>query len=150
MKLKYQLRGIGIGLVITTIILTIAHGMRDVAKSEYTPKETASSGSILAFDKDAIDKETSGGDKESVGSSAAIEKDTSTTASKEVVIHIIDVYYASQAADILFDAGVITDKEGFVQYLGDNGYAETIKEGYYTIKVGDSFENIAKIITRSE
>ncbi len=195
MKLRYQLRGIGIGLLVTTIILTISHAMKDVARTDATPKETQSGGSIIAFDKDSIgEKETYSisDDKETEGVSQATGKETDSyketaketqkqtenvtqkptqkptqsqtqtqnstqteasgnaSSGKVVKVHIVGVYYASKASDILYNAGVITDKAAFTKYLGETGYAEKISEGYYDIKVGDSFENIAKIITRSK
>ena len=54
MRIKYQLRGLGIGLIITTIILTISHSVREIeANSKSNIQPTESTGSIIAFDKDA-------------------------------------------------------------------------------------------------
>lgn len=170
MKLKYQLRGLGIGLIITTIILTISHNVREIeANSKSNIKPTESAGSIIAFDKDA---ESSLADDES---SKETEKQTETDTQQAteptqaeteptkaetkptqaaaqpgniVTVNIKDVYYARQAADILYNAGVITDKTDFVKYLDKAGYAERICEGTYQIKQGDSYENIAKAICR--
>ncbi len=172
MRLKYQLRGLGIGLIITTIILTISHNVREIeanSKSNIQPQE--STGSILAFDKDAESSKADHENNTDAGSQSESETQTesqpqtepqqSQTATQEerpaettaqtgsvVTVNIKDVYYARQAADILYDAGLITDKADFVNYLDKAGYAERICEGTYQIKQGDSYENIAKTICR--
>lgn len=178
MRLKYQLRGLGIGLIITTIILTISHNVREIeanSKSNIQPQE--STGSILAFDKDAesskadhenntdagsqSESETQPESETQTESQPQTEPQQSQTATQEerpaettaqtgsvVTVNIKDVYYARQAADILYAAGVITDKADFVNYLDKAGYAERICEGTYQIKQGDSYENIAKTICR--
>lgn len=184
MRLKYQLRGLGIGLIITTIILTISHNVREIeanSKTNIQPQE--STGSILAFDKDAESSKTDNENGTEADSQSESETQTEPqqsqtepqtakqeekpaeseqqTAGQEtkpaettaptgniVTVHIKDVYYARQAADILYNAGVITDKTGFVNYLDKAGYAERICEGTYQIKQGDSYETIARTICR--
>lgn len=66
-----------------------------------------------------------------------------------VTIKIKDVYYGTQAADILYYAGVIDDRQAYVEYIAATGYANIIKEGVYQVTVGDTYENISKIITRT-
>lgn len=163
MKLKYQLRGLGIGLIITTIILTISHNVREIeANSKSNIKPTESAGSIIAFDKDAessladdesskeTEKQTETDTQQATEPTQAETKPTQAAAQPGniVTVNIKDVYYARQAADILYNAGVITDKTDFVKYLDKAGYAERICEGTYQIKQGDSYENIAKAICR--
>lgn len=60
------------------------------------------------------------------------------------------VYTAAQAADILFDAGIISDKTEFYTYMYTSGYDRKMKDGTYYLKAGDSYETIAKIITQSK
>lgn len=173
MRIKYQLRGLGIGLIITTIILTISHSVREIeANSKSNIQPTESTGSIIAFDKDAqssqADEETQKeteikpAEQESIteAETKPTEPETKpaqpetqptqpeTQTGNVVTVRIKDVYYARQAADILYNAGVITDKAGFVNYLDKAGYAERISEGTYQIRQGDSYETIAKIICR--
>lgn len=167
MRLKYQLRGLGIGLIITTIILTISHNVREIeANSKSNIQPTESTGSILAFDKDAsskADNENSteaGSQSENESQTEQQESQTEQQTEKQteqqtekqtgnvVTVNIKNVYYARQAADILYDKGIITDKQDFVNYLDKEGYAERICEGTYQIKQGDSYETIAKTICR--
>ncbi len=60
------------------------------------------------------------------------------------------VYTAAQAADILFDAGIISDKTEFYTYMYTSGYDRKMKDGTYHLKAGDSYETIAKTITQSK
>lgn len=175
MRIKYQLRGLGIGLIITTIILTISHNVREIeANSKSNMQPTESTGSILAFDKNASSKADNENSTESGSQSEnesqteqqesqteqqtekqterqtekQTEKPTEKPTGNVVTVNIKNVYYARQAADILYDAGVITDKQDFVNYLDKAGYAERISEGTYQIRQGDSYETIAKTICR--
>ena len=73
---------------------------------------------------------------------------TSASDGNEVRVVIKDVYYGTQAADILYDAGLITDKNEFVQYLISTGYGTKIQEGVYSIPKGSSYEAICQAISR--
>lgn len=182
MKLKYYMRGLGIGVIGTTIVMTITNNVRGVANTTQQNQTTTSS--VLAYTTAASTESTSqdatevgATTQESVATLSSEEtsaetKKTSTETTqaaeattqertqpqtstskntgKSVDVVIKDVYYSSQAADILYKAGVITDKDGFVSYMKSSGYTTRIKEGVYSIEPGESFENIAKIITKSK
>lgn len=184
MNLKYYLRGLGIGLIVTTIMLTISHNINDKTV-EYSGGEQTTSGSPLAFERDnttkpaeSVTERTTEAATESVTertteavtepvterttepvteavTEASTEAPTSvkqTTASvqngEEVTVIIKDVYYGTQAADILYEAGLITDKNDFVQYLISTGYGTKIQEGTYKISKGAGYEEICKTISR--
>lgn len=46
--------------------------------------------------------------------------------------------------------GIINDEKSFVTYLGNNGYAEFLQPGDYTITTGSSFQEIATIVTQNK
>lgn len=181
MRLKYYLRGLGVGLLVATLILTISNNVRRMEENSIVnngdgQKETT--GSVLAFDKDATkEQETSGDAKQTETTKDMTEETSGATADTtpatqaptqvptqqtvtqeptkalngdKVQVKIKDVYYSTQAADILYNAGLITDKAEFNQYMTSTGYARKIKEGVYELSVGDSYETIAKTITRSK
>ncbi|MCM1468526.1 MAG: hypothetical protein NC086_10290 [Alistipes sp.] len=77
------------------------------------------------------------------------KQETTTTASKEIVLEFENITSADKASRILYEAGVIQDIDAFNDYLSDNGYARKVGEGTFTFTKGMSFEEIAKIITRS-
>ncbi|MDO5382447.1 MAG: hypothetical protein Q4F06_07020 [Eubacteriales bacterium] len=124
--------------------------------SEETEKETTAES--LAATKEDITKNTeTAGTTQSVIETTAKQETTTAMATAgtvnsngKVQVYIKDVYYAYQAGDILYNAGVITDKEGFNNYINKTVYATKIKEGVYEITPGESYENIAKIITQTK
>ena len=46
-------------------------------------------------------------------------------------------------------AGIIADDTEFDHYLVDKGLGKKVIAGTYELKVGDSYDNIAKIITHT-
>lgn len=76
-------------------------------------------------------------------------KITTRDGSGEVEIVFKGVYTAVQAADILYDAGIIDNKTEFYTYMYTTGYDRKMRDGVYTLKPGDSYETIARIITQT-
>ena len=70
-------------------------------------------------------------------------------AGQVVNIEIKDIKYMYEVSDMLYSKGLITDVAGFNSYMTFNGYDVRLREGSYEIKAGASFEEIAKIITKS-
>ena len=181
MNLKYYLRGLGLGLIVTTIILSVSRNFgsgQDDKKNDVSQIQN-STGSVIAFtrgqeettasmENDTRQEETTNQTEPSTEAltqpettkaaepettSKAVEPTTQepTKAPEEngsVTIVIKDVYYGTQAADILYDAGLITDKSDFIQYLIATGYGSIIQEGVYSIDKGASYEVICKTISR--
>ena len=172
MKFKYYMRGFGAGLIAATIILMIAGKVDDNNKSlSADKKQTDSTGSVIAFTTESSteDKSQSETEEQTVGrcvvfSSATCvvfvsEENTTqrptvriTTGdgSGETELIFSGVYTAAQAADILFDAGIITDKTEFYTYMYTTGYDKKMRDGTYRLKPGDSYETIAKTITQTK
>lgn len=149
MNIKYYLRGLGIGLVITTLILTISHHISNPKENEEQTQPQTTSGSVIAYtkeDKTKDQEETTKQPEEPTTQQNENNDDDNT----EITIDIQGVYYGTDVSDLLYDAGVITDKQEFSDYLKEHGYDTIIREGSYTFTKGDTFENLAKIITRSE
>lgn len=171
MKLKYYLKGLGVGLIVATVILTIAYNVGTLSaesKIHETDKETE--GSVIAYTKEtesgteqtteqnveptSSEEETTKQETESQTAEDVTQTQTNApetpTKGEKVSITIKNVYYATQASDILYRAGVIDNKTEFTNYMMNSGYATKIKEGVYEITKGDTYENIAKIITRTK
>mgnify|MGYP000590578873 FL=1 len=66
-----------------------------------------------------------------------------------VEVEIRNIKYLSEVSEILYDKGIISDVNGFNSYMTFSGNDLKVKEGRYTLKAGDTFENIAGVITRS-
>lgn len=67
---------------------------------------------------------------------------------EQVTVHINAVTVASDIADMLEENGIIDSAQGFIQYMYNHGYSRVIQEGDFTLSKGDSYENVARIITR--
>jgi len=71
------------------------------------------------------------------------------TQGKEYVFVIKRGMTSESVAWILYKAGIIDNVEMFNDYLKHNGYATRIKIGTFVVHKGDSYETLAKIVTRT-
>mgnify|MGYP004536621335 FL=1 len=55
---------------------------------------------------------------------------------------------AYDIARMLAENGIIDNADAFVEYLYSKDYSRVIQEGDFELIKGDTYENIAKIITR--
>ena len=177
MKFRYYIRGFGAGLIVAAIILTIA-GMVErnndmLNNNSNNNTETQSAGSVIAFTSEAstegstqmqqTDSETSSETdaQETIQETTVAPTQTNPPTEKstvkittgdgsgEVEIVFKGVHTAVQAADILYDAGIIDNKTEFYTYMYTTGYDRKMRDGVYTLKPGDSYETIARIITQT-
>ena len=164
MKFRYYIRGFGAGLIVAAAVLLIA-GMIEKNNNYIVSdnKETQSSGSVIAFTTESTDnkeKETQKATGKSDEETTQVNKETTTTVvARETVIGdgsgLVQIEFkgvgtASEAADILYSAGIIEDKLAFYTYMDISGYAVRIRDGEYSLKPGDSYETIARTITQSD
>lgn len=155
MKLKYYIRGLGVGIIATTIILTISNSVRLAnLRFAYNNAQNETNGSVIAYTT-AADQATQPAGKEPETTAPQPTTAAPTSAAEPVQqdetvsVEIRNIYYASEAAELLYNAGVIDDQVAFAQYMEDNGYATQIREDVYEFTKGDTYENIAQIITKS-
>ena len=172
MKFRYYIRGFGAGLIVATAVLLIA-GMIEKNNNYIVSdnKETQSSGSVIAFTTESTDnkeKETQKTTGKSDEETTQVKETTTAVVAREtesqrptasivigdgsglVQIEFKGVGTASEAADILYSAGIIEDKLAFYTYMDISGYAVRIRDGEYSLKPGDSYETIARTITQSD
>lgn len=183
MKLKYYIRGIGIGIVAATIIFAVGYAVVSAnqkamatGKEEQTTQE-----SVLAYTQKETSKETEqetskvqaettkaevSQTTEAVTEAASTQGVTESTTVMETVqktqaptkeveyldndtaqIEIGRGYTATQVADMLYEAGIIDDRDGFIKYMVDTGSSVKMITGTHIVTKGDSFENIAEAIT---
>ena len=140
MKFRYYIRGFGAGLIVATAVLLIA-GMIEKNNNYIVSdnKETQSSGSVIAFTTESTDnkeKETQKTTGKSDEETTQVNKETTTAVvaretesqrptasivigdgSGLVQIEFKGVGTASEAADILYSAGIIEDKLAFYTYM---------------------------------
>ena len=148
MKLKYYMCGLGSGIILAVLVLMIANKI--TPESSGNNKDIhETTGSVIAYTTQADVKGTAASDN--AGTIAATQKTTEgqTTAPKEkVTVHISSVTVASDIARMLAENGIIDNADAFVEYLYSKDYSRVIQEGDFELIKGDTYENIAKIITR--
>ncbi|MEK3991193.1 MULTISPECIES: endolytic transglycosylase MltG [Robertmurraya] len=79
----------------------------------------------------------------------AKEEEQPAEAVKEYKLNIISGMQSSEIATLLKDAGIITDAFEFEQYLINTGYHTKVQLGEFVVKSDMTFEQLAKIITKS-
>ena len=167
MKFKYYLRGVGIGVLITTIILVIAFSLTGNKMSDKEVIARAKKLGMVMADstddnktvkEDQEEKDTS--DKSEAKDSDDAYKDQTKTdagtgenvdaSSEAVQIEVSKGDNPRQVIDKLLEAGLIDDYDTFSHYLHDHGLDSIVYPGTYTINKGSSIEEIATIITTKE
>ena len=198
MKLKYYLRGLGMGIVFTALILSVSHCTNSKMTKEEIIKRAEELGMVMPSDEDIFNTESSTADNETTEPSteepiteapiteapteepteeptteapteesteAPTEEPTTeeptteeptteepTTVAPTVVELTFTVergMYSEAVTRILVQGGIITNEAEFNQYLSDTGYDEMIQTGVFTVNSGMSYEEIAKIISKT-
>lgn len=168
MKLKYYLRGLGIGILVTALImgfttrdsrpLTDAEikaaaaelGMveSDSLRLADLPQEPTPTPEITP-EPEATPEVTPEPTEEPENTSEAATETTQESGA-DISITISAGSGSRTVCNRLEEAGVITDAAEFDKYLCDQGYSKRICVGTFEIPADASWEEIAKIITRSK
>lgn len=175
MKLKYYLRGLGTGILVTTIILSIAHfGDKAELTDEEIRVRAEALGMVMQEDK-LFPNANKNENTESTENKADTERETEFTEStenkantelpsdgevkpeneEEIVderekyqLHILSGMIPSQICGELQEQGVIENASSLHQYITDMGYATSIIAGEYLIPYGASDEEIYQILKK--
>ncbi len=176
MKLKYYLRGLGIGILVTAAILTIVYHTKGSMSDSQIKKRAEQLGMVMAStEEDTLFAQTTQADTtiEETGTisveetttvvetteavteaptekptEAPTEVPTEAPAAKAVLTISPGMYSESVSAELV-RLGIITNQKEFNSYLVNNGYAERIQTGDFKIKADMSYDEIARIITKS-
>lgn len=176
MKLKYYLRGLGIGILVTAAILTIVYHTKGSMSDSQIKKRAEQLGMVMAStEEDTLFAQTTQADTtiEETGTisveetttvvetteavtEASTEKPTEApievpteAPAAEAVLTISPGMYSESVSAELVRLGIITNQKEFNSYLVNNGYAERIQTGDFKIKADMSYDEIARIITKS-
>lgn len=202
MKMKYYMRGLGVGIVLATIILTISNNvctadlkaqvvqlsqdatkesLEDIVKG--TQKETGNI-NVLPLDtetgsetssqtqtaqtqtaqqtapsqtseeptkpvetKPLTEPDSAPYSSYAVISTASVPTRPTVSQTKEISISFQNVSSSESAAQLLAEAGLIEDWRDFNTFLIDNGYDRKISNGTFIFSGGESYEELAQIIT---
>ena len=172
MKLKYYLRGLGIGIIVTTIILVSCFSMQKPKMTdEQIIEKAAQLGMIMPEQNSAVIAETETTEPEETEqkneqqiAAEKLQQETETqmevpkepeTENAEnaeqtqqepftLVVNRGDV--CRTMCENLAANGVIDDSEGLRKYLSEVGYASFISAGTYQIPYHASYEEITNIL----
>ena len=163
MKLRYYLRGLGIGILMTVVILTIAglgkdtmtdEEIKDRAKELGMVESTVLSGMHTPNPGEGTEETTepkpSDMPKETDVSNPTEEPEEEATSAPEGEIVTIVIAAGDSSVSVSKDleaAGLVESASAYDKYLCDNGYDRRIRTGTHQIPAGASEEEIARIIT---
>ena len=175
MKLRYQMRGLGIGIVVTALLMgvtgreklplsdaeirakALSLGMVDAESRRLTDvgsspaSETAQPVQPSESEAETEPEGAVSSEEEPVDAPSVPESDESGTddlpgSSVTVVIEAGTTSY--QVSRMLAEAGLVENAVEFDNYLCDNGYSTNIAAGTYEIWPGTSQEEIINLITK--
>ena len=178
MKLKYFLRGLGVGMVVTALVLCIAYRNSSSGKSvveqakelgmvfpqgtsepdvtatpesENTkkPKSTKKAATKEPAKKASETKKPAAASGAGVKATKKPTKKPKTIAASVVTVNLEGNWISSTVARELEKRGVVKSASQFDHYLEKSGAAKRIRSGTYKIAKGASYEEIARIITKS-
>ena len=166
MKLKYYLRGLGIGIIVTTIILVSCFSMQKPKMTDAQIIEKASQLGMIMPEQDsavAIETETTEPEEtqqkneqqvateeiqQQTEQQTEVPKEQETEEAQQepftLVVNRGDV--CRTMCENLAANGVIDDSEGLRKYLSEVGYASFISAGTYQIPYHASYEEITNIL----
>lgn len=181
MKLKYFLRGLGIGILFTALVLCISYRSENSDSSvierarklgmefpEKTPDtllnptespDTAASGQAVRTPTATPGKTgaptatpTSKATAEPTAKSTAkpTAKPTEETTEKTHTFTVRSGLLSSSVAREMKEAGIIKDADAFDEYLEKSGMGRKVLAGKYKIPAGASYEEIVRIITKTD
>lgn len=179
MNFKYYLRGLGTGIVVTLIIVTISNSLRgsktasENAAQPSSVQPTSAIEAILnnqrttqaygdAASADAASADATSADAASadVTSADVISADTSSAETvsdnvqqgqqgRNITVSFETIQSSEAAAQLLEKAGIVDNWRNFNSYLVNNGYDRKVSGGTFSFSGNESYKEIAGIITKS-
>lgn len=168
MKLRYYLRGLGIGIVVTALIMGLSNkDARPLTDAEIKAKAAALgmveseslklTDVVLSPEPLPTPVATAVPTEEPTPAATAVPTEVPTpeitvTPAAEPTTVSITVQAGSGSGTVcrqLEEAGLIESAASFDNYLIDNGYSKKICVGTYEIQIGTTEEGIARIITKT-
>lgn len=167
MKIQYYLRGLGIGIIVTALVMGITKDRKEplteaeiramaleigmVDSNSLKLTDTQASGEPDSFSGTPEPGEPSGDEGPGEGEDGEEPGEPSGDEGQpdEGITVEIEPGAGSRAiCRMLEEAGLIENADSFDRYLIDNGYSKRIRMGTYVIIPGTDPEEIARIITR--
>ncbi|MEE1078229.1 MAG: hypothetical protein UIC64_04170 [Agathobacter sp.] len=153
MRFKYYLRGLGLGIIATVLILAISGNVR---KEKLTDQEIINRAEALGMvmvddsetEEDLEIKENSEIQENDSENQSETESESEQLESYTINIEIGTV--CREIAEELYEAGMVADAEEFRNYMGEKGYADDIVAGEHVIPFGATYDEIGEIVTHQQ
>ena len=164
MKMRYFLRGLGVGVLLATLLLCISYrgqnsensiikqakelGMQFPEKTPDTliqPSQAATGQAVAVQSKKPVRTKTP--DSTAAQKATKEPKETQKPSEKTRSFTVRSGLLSSSVSRELKEAGFIKDADKFDHYLEKSGLAKKLIAGDYKIPVGASQEEVARIIT---
>jgi rhodanese-related sulfurtransferase len=171
---KYYLRGLGTGIVVTLIIVTISNSLRGsktASENAAQPSSVQPTSAIEAIlnnqrttqaygDAASADATSAGAASADVTSADVISADTSSAETvsdnvqqgqqeRNITVSFETIQSSEAAAQLLEKAGIVDNWRNFNSYLVNNGYDRKVSGGTFSFSGNESYKEIAGIITKS-
>lgn len=171
MKLKYYLRGLGVGIVVTAVILTIANHLGNKMSDEDIIKRAAKLGMVMKEDESLFPPTEPETTTPEPTSPSPAEQDTTTPEpttpvptepetttpvpaepqTSGIVIHTATItvtsgMYSEAVSQKLEEAGIVKNWREFNEYLTSNGYSERLQTGTHSFNSEMGYNEIAEIL----
>lgn len=177
MKIKWFLRGLGAGIVLTALLLCVTYrsdqqnnnvikqakqlGMvfpenettdvEEIAEElAQEVKDNKASDDVVSGKSVDVKSEEEKKSQEKLDNSKNDITDASVYHKKTKTFVVRGGLLSSSVAREMEQAGIIESADEFDDYLEKEGYGRLVKSGTYKIPDGADFETIAKIITRQD
>lgn len=154
MKLKYYLRGAGVGILITTLIFTIASALISSKPSrEEIIAEAQKLGMVMPEDQkkdqqtEDQKKDDQPKDDQQTDDRQSDVQDPQTPSEPSFVTFSIAVgEHSATVIQRLYDMGLIDNMETYNDYLEANNYDSFLQPGEFSVPEGCSYEELTRIL----
>lgn len=159
MRFKYYLRGAGIGVILTTLIFTIAFAVYKptLSDDEIMKKAEALGMEMPADDSDSADKKDTKTAKDQKDDADASDSNTddATTSEDGGQKNVIEFTIASgdtsaTIAQHLQEVGLVDNAKSFDLYLSGQDLDNQLLPGTYQIPEGATFLEIGELLTTKQ
>ena len=162
MKLKYYMRGIGIGVIVTTIILVITFAFSGNNISDEEIINRAKKLGMVESSKTMTNSTTNStntteGNQTIPGATNPMPDNNSTNSSSTTNVNNDSVDFTISENDVsrtvierLAQQGLISDAAAFNKYLNDKGLDNNLQNGTFKIKRGISEEELANLLVTKQ
>ena len=169
MNLKYFLRGIGVGMIITAILLGVSYqskmsdeaiilkakklGMvfEDLPETPATPGPTDSVDTTVIPEITAIPEMTGNPEETAAPDSKKNKKNVKSKTTSKPQETEFSIKSGDTSVDVskrLERLGIVEDYHEFDRYLTDNGYARKLRVGTYSVSQNAPFNEIVKELVK--